>query len=260
MKFLAETALLTHGLLSVTQEELQAAWPVKEPVLVWVDQGKLIRGTLEEYLPFRARAKDAIRIDCTMFDRALETGLTGALTASGTMAACQKFGIPLAISCGIGGIGPIRGEEVCPDLPAMADLPVALMATGPKDMLDIQATVDWLVDRGVHVAGDVCTGYLFAEQNVILPETAEAYADAVSIIRGAENGGLLLLRSIPPEKRVKDVSILTAAVAVGRQAQQEGRYFHPAVNGEIDRLTRGYSSRIQLEAFVDNIRTAAAIL
>lgn len=48
---------------------------------------------------------------------------SGALTASGTMAVCVKMGIPVAITCGMGGIGDIKGEELCPDLPALQQIP-----------------------------------------------------------------------------------------------------------------------------------------
>ena len=37
MKYLIESALLTHGLKSVTNEALSAAWTLKDAPIAWVD-------------------------------------------------------------------------------------------------------------------------------------------------------------------------------------------------------------------------------
>lgn len=112
--------------------------------IAWVDQGRIQTGGMEAFLPFRSRAKELLRIDCQSLEQACREGLSGALTASGTMALCAKWGVPLAISCGIGGIGDIQAEKLCPDLPALAEIPVTLLATAFKDMLDIPASITWL--------------------------------------------------------------------------------------------------------------------
>ena len=69
----------------------------------------------------------------------------------------------------------------------------------------------------------------------------------------------MILNPIPERKRVQDRSILADAIKAGKQAEAEGRYYHPAANGEIDRRTGGYSSRIQLESLQRNILLAQSI-
>ena len=49
------------------------------------------------------------------------------------------------------------------------------------------------------------------------------------------------------------------AILKGLEAEQKGEYYHPAVNKEIDRLTDGYSTKIQLESLVENVRLAHAL-
>ena len=117
MNCLIETALLTHGLRSIANEELAQSWHCPDAILAWVDGGELKLGPIGEYLPFRERSEELIRIDCDHLEEALQTGASGALTASGTMAVCRRLDIPMAITCGMGGIGDLRGEELCPDLP-----------------------------------------------------------------------------------------------------------------------------------------------
>lgn len=247
MKCLIETALLTHGLRSVTNEEIRKIWTDKEENLAWVSGGRIIIGGIGQYLEFRKRAQELIRIDCELLEDALKEGLSGALTASGTMEVCRRLKVPFAVTCGMGGIGDIKGEELCPDLPALAEIPVCLISAGPKDMLDRRQTISWLTSHGVTVLGaerDYCTGYIFTGEKIKLQ----------GIYKGGAKPPLLIINEIEEDKRVQDRRILETAVKAGKKAEQEGMYYHPAVNGKIDELTGGYSSRIQLEALLNNAR------
>ena len=201
-RFLVETALLTHGLVSVSNDIMLDTWPEHADELVWVDKGQIIMGGMKQFIPFRDRAESLCRIDCFHLEEALQQGISGALTASGTMAVCAHEGIRYAVSCGIGGIGDIRGEELCPDLPALRDIPVALIATSPKDMLDIPATISWLTDHGVTVLGagrSHCTGYLLLSTDVPLTGILSATVPL-------PERRLLILNQIPEEKRLEDLS------------------------------------------------------
>ena len=148
---------------------------------------------------------------------------------------------------------------LCPDLPALCQIPVALIATSPKDMLDIPATLAWLQARGVHLAGPDCTGYLFVRPPVALELPGTAVETAAQVRQLTQDGGLLLLQPIPAAQRITDRSILEAAMAAGRAAEDAGAYYHPAANGEIDRRTGGVSSQIQLVSLQENIRLAASL-
>lgn len=253
--FLIETALLTHGLVSVSDDELRQRWPQDLDCLVWVDQGQIVTGSLEQYLPLRRQMAQQERVTDQMLPQLLAQKGSGALTASGTMEACRRLGLPLAVTCGMGGIGEVENEMLCPDLPALRDLPVALVATSPKDMLDIPATISWLQQADVLVLGvgtDRCTGYLFDSADVALS--------------GRFMGGclprtkrLLLLQPIEKTARVQDLSLLQAGKEAGRQAEQAGREYHPAANAAFDRLTGGHSSQIQLQSLIANARLAQTL-
>ena len=253
--FLVESCLLSHGLKSVTNETLVAAWPRALPYITWVENGKILVGPAEQFAEFRASGKADARLDCNALASALETGASGALTASGTMAVCARLGVPLAVTCGMGGIGDIAGEELCPDLPALRDIPVALLATAPKDVVDIPATLQWLTQAGVRLIGaDAarCTGYIFRSADVPLPQTLSETPHPLA-------GKTLILNGIPEAERIADPALLARGIAQGHRAEREGRYFHPAANGEFDRLTGGRSSEIQLYSIIENARLAAAL-
>ena len=252
-RFLVESALLSHGLASVTDEDLLCAWPFSEQNIAWVEEGAIKIGGIRQFLCFRSDAGSANRIDCNFLPTALSQGFTGALTASGTMAVCEKVGISLAVTCGIGGICDIKAEKLCPDLPALEKIPVGLISSGPKDMIDVPATFEWLAEHGVLVCSASqahYTGYIFKSTNV--PMHRLELAD----IALRQKEPLLIVNPIPDEKKIKDLAILKAGVAAGKKAEEEGKYYHPAASSEFDRLTNGLSSKIQLDALVSNVKMA----
>ena len=255
MKFLVETCLLTHGLKSVTDELLLAEWPKDIDCIAWVDRGRARIGGVEEYIPFRSR-EDIIRIDRDKLPMALSQGMSGPLTASGTMALAESMGISLAVSCGIGGLCDIRGEELCPDLPAIAEMPVTLLATAFKDMLDISGSVEWLRSHGAKVLGvnsGRCTGYLFSSADVQLDGVLEN--DTLP-----QCGSMLVLNPIPEKDRIQDISLLQQGIAAGKAEEARGGYYHPAANAEFDRLTDGEISRIQLRSIIANAQLAGKLI
>lgn len=260
--FLIESALLTHGLRSLTNEQIVSEWCFIDRNIAWVDGGKIVCGDMREFLVFRDRCAELSRIDCDTLDAALQQRRSGALTASGTMAVCAQWSIPLAVTCGMGGIGDIRGEELCPDLPAVSSLPVALVSTAPKDMLDVPATIAWLRERDVLVLGArerYCTGYIFHSTEVALSGTVQGLTEQHELLPLVGRVGLLILNPIPEQGRIRDLEILWSSILVGKAAESRGEYYHPAVNEEIDRRTNGYSSRLQLHSLLDNVRLAQTI-
>lgn len=251
--WLIETCLLTFGLPGISCDRMERAWTLSdEHMLCWVRSGRIKIGPMREYLPFR-NEKDLKKIDRDHLDSALAQGDSGALTASATMEVCYREGIDLAVSCGIGGIGDIKGEELCPDLPTLRDLPVSLIAASPKDMLDRAATIAWLREAGVSVVGaqqTTCTGYVFCGEPIPLD-------GALDLTAGPLPG--LILQPIPELLRLTDRTMLDRAVSRAKEAEARGEQYHPAANAALDQLSEGYSSWIQLKGLMENALLAQRI-
>lgn len=246
MRFLIETALLTHGLASVSNEELLAAWPFPEPCLAWMEDGRVRTGSMEEFLPFRDRADEVIRVSCHSLDQAAAEKRQGALTASGTMLAASRMGIPAAVTCGMGGIGDIRGETLCPDLPAVRDLPVALIAATPKDVVDIGATLRWFRREHVPVYGRYeafDSGFMAVGERFSLDGVWDG---------SFPKAPLLLLNPIPEADRPGTPEMVAEAKAAGKAAEARGEAYHPAANRVFDRASGGLTSRLQLRQLIEN--------
>jgi pseudouridine-5'-phosphate glycosidase len=246
--FLMETCLLTQGLASVRDDEIFEAWPWKDrPCLVWIEEGNVVVGDIQQYLRLQWRDVEISRISRSKVDAAIDGKRSGPLTASGTLAVAQKLGIGLAVTGGMGGI-PKSGKDgrMRDDLPALAELDAALVSTSPKDVVDNSSTIRWFVDNGVPVLGkntSYCTGFMLNCEHVKL---SGSYT-------GEEvRGRTLLLNGIPEAERLTDLSLLEKAISGGLDAVKQGRPFHPAANATFDSLSGGRSSRLQLKYFIAN--------
>ena len=252
--YLAESALLTHGLRSISEEELIRMWPQDSASIAWMEDGRLRVGGIEDFCRFRKKAQDFDRVNYQNYEYYASNGKSGALTASGTMKACEGLGIALAVTCGMGGLMEGQEPKECHDLQALANSHVSLLAVSPKDMFDLGRTIKAMEEAGITILGyhsDVCDGYLFEGEKVKISGCWREEAPSKNT---------LFLRSIQTEERIADKEILSQAFQYGQEQKIQGRAFHPAVNAKIDELTEGYSSRIQLRALIENIAWAEELI
>ena len=253
--YIVETALLGQGLISIEDEEILSIWP-KDALLAWVQKGKIKIGTIEEFIPAR-KSNNWGRLDGITVKNKQQDNVNAYLTASGTMVVAKEMGCPVVVSAGIGGIGDIKDERLCYDLPALSQLEITLVATSPKDMLDIPATLHWLNNHGVKVSGyntNICNGYILVQDAIKLRGKINS-KDANKL----EYGCNLILNPIPEERRLQDLSLLKEAVKAGKKAENQGNIYHPAANACFDKLSSGLSSKIQLESLISNIEVAKLI-
>ena len=253
--FLVETALLGQGLYSCDDEMVRSAWRAKLPedlqALAWLWQGEVIIGSIDEFLQVR-NAENMGRFNGYTLEQAQADGKSGFITAGGTMKLAAEQGLPFVISCGIGGV---CGGKVSSDLPMLCSLPVVLVATSPKDMIDTAATVDYLRQEGFAVYGkdcDIADGYLFVGERVQLDGSLDCKS-------GGEKPQLpadckLLLNPLPRDKRMGGKDILRFAVQAGEAAAARGEEFHPTVNRALDSMTNGSTSAKQLLSLMENIK------
>jgi pseudouridine-5'-phosphate glycosidase len=251
--YLVETALLGQGLISVRSEQVLEAWPA-DALVTWMQNGRIVIRSIDD---LRDNTEGWRRLDGLTLNEGMKAGLNAFLTASATMAVAGQTGYPIVVTAGMGGIGDIIGERLCYDLPALAQTEITLVATSPKDMLDIPGTIDWLHHNGVKTYGvgtAFCDGYVFAGQKTKLMH-ALGKGELASLPRGHN----LLLNPIPHEKRLTNLEFLKEAIQAGKHAEKIGQPYHPAANRRLDELSQGWSSQIQLDSLLANTAVARNI-
>lgn len=248
-RVLVETALLGQGLVSISDRDISKAWNswagCEEVYPVWMENGQIVSGGIEEFLALRRRG-GLVRVTGGTLEWAARNRADGCLTASGVMRLMSPDDI--AVTAGMGGI---RGERVSDDLLCLAQLDVRLVASAPKDVFDIAATIAYLRENGVVIncESGVCDGFLFYHS----PLDMEVGQPRDLIDRSR---GVLYLQPLEPSYRIENRELLAKAVREGEEAERQGLPFHPAVNAALDRMTGGLSSRAQLHALLSNIGKA----
>ncbi|MGI6120081.1 MAG: pseudouridine-5'-phosphate glycosidase [Desulfosporosinus sp.] len=257
--YIVETALLGQGLVSVSNNQIKEQWP-DDALVTWLQRGHIVLGSIMEFLHYQDQNRDQNkswrRLDGLTLYEGIKEGVDGFLTASATMAVARDLKYPIVVSAGIGGIGDIIEERLCYDLPALAETEITLVATSPKDMLDIPGTLGWLHKNGVKTFGvgtEYCDGYVFVGQKTQLMQALNH--EELVLVRGHN----LILNPIPHEKRLQNFDYLREATKAGKLAEQNGDHYHPAANRRLDELSQGWSSIIQLDSLIANIAVARNI-
>ena len=292
MQYIVESALLVHGIRGLSNDEIRGAWGEIDPRIAWMEQGKIMIDGIDRFLDFRARMfegpvrpgaaepREAAliakmtgktkRVNHFNLDAYAEKGADAVLTASGAMSVCAREGIDAAVTAGIGGFFPEmlygKGEVLVtkgdgpPDIATLTSLPVRLISSGPKDMLDCEGTFRFLEQHGVRSLGverDIYTGYIFTGEESRL---SGCLSDKGTVLLSdSDDQAVLIVNEIPENQRIADRAILDEAVEYGLEAERQGGYYHPAVNARIEALTEGASARLQLHALVQNARLAAGL-
>jgi pseudouridine-5'-phosphate glycosidase len=252
---LVETALLGQGLPSIAGAQMAGIWPAaREVVPVWLQEGRVVLGGIEQFLPLRAQ-EEWPRIDGDRLDEAITGGRSGFLTASAVMRVANAAGGNLVVTAGMGGV---RNGRVSQDLILLSRLKVLLVASAPKDSQNLWDTIAYLRRMGVRTVGKesrCVDGFLFTGDPVCL----DAVYGGESPANLSAGQWCLLLNPLPAELRLRDHEILKEALAAGDRARQKQEEFHPAVNRALDRLTCGEASRLQLQALAANLELALAL-
>ena len=165
-----ESTLISHGLPHPANVEVARASEAAvraagaTPATVAIRDGRILIGLADSDLEALATApagsvRKAARPSLAI---ALEAGGWAATTVSATMIAAEAAGIRVFATGGIGGVhrgalgasSPGSGGpsfDISSDLEELARTPMAVVCAGPKAILDVPATVQYLETRGVPV-------------------------------------------------------------------------------------------------------------
>ena len=196
---------------------------------------------------------------------------TGATTVATTMLIAAAAGIRVFATGGIGGVH--RSAEVdfdiSADLPELGRSDVAVICAGPKAILNIPATLEYLETLGVPVIGYRCDMMpAFWSQSTDLHvdyrlDTAAEIADlCIQKWRAGLNGGVLIVNPIPQVNQIDPTTIETAvadALALADEKSISGKALTPFLLDQIRHITEGASLHANKALVRNNAKLAADI-
>jgi pseudouridine-5'-phosphate glycosidase len=282
-----ESTLISHGLPYPQNLEVARASEaaVREsgavPATVAVHEGRLLVGLEAASLEALATApagsvRKAARPSLAV---ALAGGGWAATTVSATMIAAHAAGIRVFATGGIGGVhrgalagSPGRGgAPVAPTLDISSDLeelgrtPMVVVCAGPKAILDVPATLEYLETHGVPVVtigqADL-PGFYARTSGIASPQSAPDVGAAAAIARVHLElglGGVLVCVPVPGAEALPGDAARNAverAVTEAEAAGIHGPATTPWLLARIAAITEGASVRANTALIVNDARVA----
>jgi pseudouridine-5'-phosphate glycosidase len=282
-----ESTLISHGLPYPQNLEVATASEaaVREagavPATVAIRDGRLFVGLGSADLEALAEApvgtvRKAARPSLAL---ALADGGWAATTVSATMIAAHAAGIRVFATGGIGGVH--RGAlgvpgstgsptlDVSSDLEELARTPMAVVCAGPKAILDVPVTLEYLETRGVPVVAigqAELPGFYARSSGIAAPMTAANVEDAARITAlhlGLRLGSAILLCTPVPQDAAlpEDVArnAIERAIAEAEASAVSGPALTPWLLARVADLTEGASVRANTALIVNDARVAGLI-
>ncbi len=273
-----ESTIISHGM--PYPENLKTALRCEaivreqgaEPATVAVLSGRLCAGLVPEQLEQLSRAgtrvRKASRRDLPIL---AARGMDGATTVSATMIIAALAGISVFATGGIGGVhrGAETSMDVSADLEELARTPVAVVCAGPKAILDISLTLEYLETKGVPVIGyqtDELPAFYSDRSGFAVDyrmETPEEIADAIRAQREiGYSGGMLVCNPIPREYALDPgvvEHVITDALREAKALGIRGKETTPFLLKRVSELTAGDSLASNIRLVYHNAGLAARI-
>jgi pseudouridine-5'-phosphate glycosidase len=270
-----ESAVITHGLpypenmkLALATEEIIRQGNAT-PATVAVIHGVVQVGLAEEQLIQLSKLKDPRKISKRDFGVAIAQKLSGGTTVAGTMIAAHLAGIQVFSTGGIGGVHRDSYWDISADLPELSQTPMVVVCSGPKAILDLSATMEYLETSGVIVIGyqtDELPAFYTRHSGILLDTRMDDPFEIVSTARVQWEMGInsaILVTQPPPRELEPDAAWIEDQIQMAiKEAHLSGIHgpsMTPFLLDRMNFLTRGASLQTNLALLKQNARLAAEI-
>ena len=269
-----ETTLLAHGVPKDSALPLhrELARIVEgngaHPALVGVLDGKPIMGMTDDELTQMLAIENLPKLNTANLGVAYARAQSGATTVSATMELAAAAGVGVFATGGIGGVhrGYAQRLDISSDLAALTRFPVAVVASGVKSILDVEATREALETLGVPVVGyrtDAFPAFYRRGSDAAVDARFDSAAELADYCRHETNRtgrGVLVCNPIPEDDEIPagdwDAWFREAQ---SRAAGAEGRAVTPAILAALHDISNGATLTSNIALVKSNAALAAEL-
>jgi pseudouridine-5'-phosphate glycosidase len=274
-----ESTLIAHGLPHPQNLEVALACGDAirasgcEPATIAIHDGRIHIGLDDRQLLELATSPsgEVLKASRPSLAAALDRQGWSATTVSATMIAAKAAGIRVFATGGIGGVhrGGATSLDISADLDELARTPVVVVCAGPKALLDVALTLEYLETRGVPVVtiGQAELPGFYARSSGLaspswVPDEAAA-AERVRTHLGLGLGsGILVCVPAPEADALPDDVARTATDRAITEATASGIHgpdLTPWLLARVGELTGGASIKANTALIINNARVAGRL-
>ncbi len=271
-----ESTIISHGM--PYPQNVETAMRVEQtirdygavPATIAIIGGRLTAGCTPQQIEHLGRkgtdVTKASRRDLPVLVAEREDGAT---TVATTMIIAAMAGIRVFATGGIGGVhrGAETTMDISADLEELAQTPVMVVCAGPKAILDLRLTLEYLETKGVPVIGygtDEMPAFYTRHSGHPVDyrlDTPQQLAQAFGAKLGMGlKGGMLVTNPIPEEYSMPADVINRAideALVEANRLGIRGKEITPYLLDKIQQLTGGDSLAANIQLVLNNARLAA---
>lgn len=272
-----ESTIISHGM--PYPENVTTAQKVEEiirnegavPATIAIIDGRIKVGLDEKQLEHLATSKNIVKTSRRDIPFVISRKMDGGTTVAATMIIAALAGIKVFATGGIGGVHRNAQEtfDISADLQELATTNVAVVCAGPKSILDLGLTLEYLETNGVPVVGfktDELPAFYSRKSGFKVDyrvDTAEELAEAINIKWGLGlNGGLVIANPIPEEYEIDHEFISKAINDAVEEAESQGvkgKEMTPFLLSKVKEITKGDSLTANIHLVYNNAKVASQL-
>ncbi len=273
-----ESTIITHGM--PYPKNLDTALTVQAavrdsgatPATMAIMGGKLKAGLSDSEIEGLARQGQMVS-KCSRRDIPflIENGSNGATTVAATMIIAEMAGIWVFATGGIGGVhrGAESSMDISADLQELAKTSVVVVCAGPKSILDIGLTLEYLETHGVPVVGyqtNELPAFFAPNSGFGVDYRLDSAAEIASVLKTRRSlglvGGMVIANPIPEEFALDQTLMEQVIEQTIREADEQwitGKDLTPFLLKRAEELTDGESLEANIQLMLNNAKLGAEI-
>lgn len=272
-----ESTIISHGM--PYPENIETALNVEKiirgegatPATIAILGGRIKVGLNEEELEYLAKSKNVVKTSRRDIPFVISQKLDGGTTVAATMIIASLAGIKVFATGGIGGVhrNAHKTFDISADLQELASTNVAVVCAGPKSILDIGLTLEYLETNGVPVIGfktDELPAFYSRRSGFKVDYRVDSAEELARAIKakwdlGLE-GGLVIGNPIPKEYEI-DYEVINEAIEEALEEAEaigvKGKEITPFLLSKVKDITKGKSLKANIQLVYNNAKVASQL-
>ena len=272
-----ESTIISHGM--PYPNNIETALMVEDtvrsnnaiPATIAIINGRLKVGLTKKEIEFLATNNKVRKISRRDLAIAVSKKLSGSTTVASTMIIANLAKIAVFATGGIGGVhrGAEKTFDISADLEELSKTNVCVVCAGPKAILDIGLTLEYLETKGVPVIGyktSELPAFYSSKSGFNVDYRVDAALDIAEILKTkwdlSIKGGILVTNPIPIAFELELAMMNKAINEAIIEADKEkiiGKEITPYLLSKVNELTEGKSLDANIKLIQNNAALAAKI-
>ena len=272
-----ESTIISHGM--PYPENIETALMVEDtvrankaiPATIAIIKGRLKVGLTNKEIEFLATNDEVRKISRRDLAIAVSQKLSGSTTVASTMIIAHLAKITVFATGGIGGVhrGAENTFDISADLEELSRTNVCVVCAGPKAILDIGLTLEYLETKGVPVIGyktSELPAFYSSKSGFNVDYRVDSAFDIAEILktkwRLSIEGGVLVTNPIPKQFELELVMMnkaINEAIIKANKEKITGKEITPYLLSKVNEITQGKSLNANIKLIQNNSALAAKI-